>query len=528
MVDAETLKTVAWNFFEERTPEWSAFHQRIWEYAEPAWREYRSADAYVDYLRRAGFSVEAPSGGMPTAFCARWGSGRPVLGTFAEYDAVPHNSQAVVPRREPRPGFHPYAPGHTDPHSALGVAALSGILAAKHAMERHGTAGTLVLFGEPAEKVCGSKPVHAARGYYDDFDAFVVYHPASTNTVAWDTHFASYWSAVFTFECDDQESWFDPAILPFQGSSHVGVRSPGALDAMMLMYTNTKYTKENMFPHLGAWTLNEAVLANGTATSDNLPPRLAQIQYSWRGPTLAVQQRIANVLEQNARASALATNTRAYIRWVTKTRVGLANHALARLTYENLARVGAPVFPETARAFAQEIQRTEGLTPDGDPFTEASQSLLDPEAYEQAFRRDLPPWQTHVSADDYVEYCWHAPTARLHTAKPLVRGLGARGYWAHNALTGMAAAIDPTWITAGKTIAATLVDLATKPDRLAAAQAEFRERTGGGVGGTRWVAPLLDADFDPPIELPWPEYVTTRRGFGWMLPDTASFGTPLA
>ncbi|MGC8488595.1 MAG: amidohydrolase [Clostridia bacterium] len=527
MTRPDPLKNEAWSFFDAQIPTWSDFHMKIWDYAEPAWREYRSAAAYVDLLRHEGFEVEAGSGGMPTAFMARWGSGGPVLGTFAEYDAVPHNSQAPVPHREPRPGLHPYAPGHTDPHSALGVAALSGILAAKHVMEREKIPGTLVIFGEPAEKVCGSKPVHAAKGYYDGFDAFVVYHPHTTNTVAWDTHFAAYWSAVFTFECDDAAPWSDPAMLPFQGSAHVGVRSPGALDALMLMYTNTKYTKENMFPHLGAWTLNEAVLANGTATSDNLPPRFAQIQYSWRGPTLAVQQRIADVLERNARAAALATNTRAHIRWVTKTRVGLPNHVLARLTYENLKQVGAPVFPEQARAFARAIQEDQGLVPDNEPFTEGARSLLDPEVYEQGFRRDLPAWQTHVSADDYVEYCWHAPTVRLLTAKPLVRGLTSRAYWANNALNGIPAAIDQTWITAGKTMAATLVDLLTHPEVVDAARTEYEERTGGGVGGTNWTAPLLPEDFAAPVELPWPEYIETPRGFGWMLPDTRSFGTPL-
>ncbi len=66
----------------------SDFHRRIWEYAEPAFREYLSAQAYVEILTEAGFDVTAGSGGMPTAFAASWGDGGPVLGTFAEYDAV--------------------------------------------------------------------------------------------------------------------------------------------------------------------------------------------------------------------------------------------------------------------------------------------------------------------------------------------------------------------------------------------------------------------------------------------------------
>ena len=54
-----------------------------------------------------------------------------------------------------------------DPHSALGTTTLAGVLAAKAAIERFSLPGTLLFFGEPAEKVCGSKPVHAAKGYYE-------------------------------------------------------------------------------------------------------------------------------------------------------------------------------------------------------------------------------------------------------------------------------------------------------------------------------------------------------------------------
>ena len=72
-----------------------------------------------------------------------------------------------------------YAAGHTDPHSALGIGALAGFLAAKHAMEQHGITGTLRFLGEPAEKMCGSKPVHAAQGYYDGLDAAISFHPHS-------------------------------------------------------------------------------------------------------------------------------------------------------------------------------------------------------------------------------------------------------------------------------------------------------------------------------------------------------------
>ena len=130
--------------------------------------------------------------------------------------------------------------------------------------------------------------------------------------------------------------------MPKPGGSHATARCPGAIDALCLMYTTTKYTKEAMFPHTGTWTLNEFVLVAGDATSDNLPPRFSQIQYSWRSPTLGIQEQIFTVLESNARHAAAVTGCEVAVRWVTKTRVGLTNQALADLTYRNLELVGPP------------------------------------------------------------------------------------------------------------------------------------------------------------------------------------------
>jgi aminobenzoyl-glutamate utilization protein B len=500
----------------------SEFTARIWSHAEPAWREYRSARDYVELLRAEGFSVEEGSGGMPTAFAASWtqGTGGPVLAGFSEYDAVPGNSQQAVPRPAPREGLHPYAAGHTDPHSMLGTASLAAVLGARAAMAAHGVPGTLKLFGEPAEKVCGSKPIHAAKGYYDGLDAAVVWHPWPYNTVTSETHFGAYWSAVISFEAEAPERWIDPNLVPIEGA-HAAARCPGALDALCLMYTTTKYTKEAMFPHAGSWTLNEFVLGDAAATSDNLPPRFAQIQYSWRSPSLAVQEQIWRVLANNARHAAGSTGCRAFVRWVTKTRVGVPNTVLTDLTWRNLQEVGAPVFSEEALEFGRAIQRELGLEPMPEPFNADAGQLMPPEAFEAKMRAGLPPWQKHLSADDYVEFCWHAPTVRLLAGRPRMRPPSpdyVYPTWAYNALGGLPAAVDPGLFVAARTMALTLVDLATRPMALAAAQAEFRGRTGGGPGGPGWTGPLLPADFAPPVDLRWPEYVTTERGREWCIP----------
>ena len=514
-------KQYAMDWIEANRQRLSDFDLQIWGYAEPAWREYKSAKAYVELLRAEGFAVEEGSGGMPTAFMATWGEGGPVLGGYAEYDAVPGNSQQAVPYRTPREGLHQWAAGHTDPHSMLGTVGLTGMLAAKATMEHYKLPGTLRFFGEPAEKTCGAKPVHATKGYYDGVDAFMAYHPHPRNTTVLETQCGSYWSVVFSFECLEPERWIDPSLAPQFHSTHAAARCPGAIDALCLMYTTTKYTKEAMFPHTGTWTLNEFIMSAGDATSDNLPPRLAQIQYSWRAPNLAIQEQIYRVLERNARHVAAMTGCEVSVRWVTKTRVGLTNNALALLTYENLEQVGPPQYDETAKEFGRDIQRNLGLEPIDFPFLPEHETLTTPQQYEESLRAILPPWQTNFTSDDYVEYTWHAPTVRLFTARPAMRPPSA-GYqypaWARNALGGLREAIDPGLFAGGKTIAATLVDLLTRPETLARCKAEFAERTGGGVGGDTWVAPLLPRDFHPPVDFRWPEYVMTERGEEWWVP----------
>jgi aminobenzoyl-glutamate utilization protein B len=513
------------DWIEESHDRLSKFNRRIWEYAEPAWREYKSARAYCELLRSEDFLVEEGSGGMPTAFAATWGSGSPILGSYAEYDAVPGQSQQVVPYKAPREGLHPWTAGHTDPHSSLGTTALAGILATKAAMQRHGLRGTLKFFGEPAEKVCGSKPVHAAKGYYDGCDAFIAYHPHTTNTVQGETQCGAYWSVVITFETLAPEQWIDKSLLPIRTSAHAVARCPGAIDALCLMYTTTKYTKEAMYPHAGAWTLNEFILAGGDATSDNLPPRFSQIQYSWRSPSLAVQQQIYQVLINNARHAAASCGCQASLRWVTKTRVGLPNSTMIDLVYRNMEAIGAPSFDDEAREFARKIQSNLGITPMDDPFIADNQRLMPPDQFEALQRRSLPPTQLHIGADDYVEYSWHAPAARMFTMRPTLRPHNddyEYPAWCRNALGGLPAAIDPGLFLGAKALAASFLDLLAHPELLERAKAEFNDRTGGGVGGSKWVAPLLSREFTPPVDLRWPEYVTTARREEWWIPTPFS------
>ncbi len=509
------------DFVDENVKWLSDFNQEIWHYAEPAFREYRSVKAYVKLLEKEGFQVEEGSGEMPTAFCAVWGEGKPVIGGFAEYDAVPGTSQAQVPYRKLRDeNLHPWTAGHTDPHSSLGTSALFGFLAAKRAMEEHGLKGTLKLLGEPAEKVCGSKPVHAAKGYFDDFDASLPYHPSGTNGVKYEIQGGSYWNTLYTFETLNPEKWPRPRNAPFPIAGHAGGRIPAALDAVCLMYTATKYVEDAMLPYTGTWTLNEYIMAGGQCTSDNLPPRISQIQYAHRAPILEMQEQIETVLDNTAKGVAQITGTRVTKRIIARTRCGLTNVKLAEMVYRNLKLVGPHKFSEEAREFARKIQENLGLEPMEEPLNQTCQEIAPIDASDKRVRYNFPGWVETQGSDDYVDYQWTAPSTRLYTANAGLRRPDTEyvyPVWARYAMNGYAACINPGIITAAKTIGTSIVDIIQHPKELAEAKKEFIERTGGGIGGSKWVPPLLPKDFFPPIDLPWPEYVTTQRGFEWSL-----------
>lgn len=356
-------QTHALSVVDARMPELSEWCSTIFDFGETAWREYRSAEWYVARLRAEGFTVEEGSGGMPTAFCADWSNGDgPVIGMYAEYDAVPGNCQAASTQREPRAGLGYQAGGHTDPHSGLGISTLGGLLATKTAMKKHGIKGGLRYTGEPAEKVRGSKPIHAAKGYYDGLAAMLSFHPfymlPMCNTVRWDTHCGAAYSMIYRFICDTPEKWGDDDGAPIP-QSHSDVRAPGANDALMMMYQSSKALRDAMLPHQGGWSISETILTAGQATADNLPAGLAEIQYMMRVPTVEMADRITVVLDRNAEAAAAMTGCRVERHWVCKSRPGLANHAMTNVVWDALQQVGAPVWDEAARDVARDSTQPE-------------------------------------------------------------------------------------------------------------------------------------------------------------------------
>jgi aminobenzoyl-glutamate utilization protein B len=390
-------------------------------------------------------------------------------------------------------------------------------------LEKHGIKGTIRFMGEPAEKVRGSKPIHAAKGYYDGLDAIISFHPfymlPYCNTARWDTHCGPYYAAIYEFLCESPETWLADAgaaggPIP---AAHTSARAPGANDAVVAMYTLSKMLRDHMLPHTGTWTLNETILASGQATADNLAAQMALIMFAARAPDVAMLRNIFAVLDRNAEAAARMAHCSWKRHWVSKSKPGLANHQMARITYRNLELAGPPRYGAEAIAVAQGLQKELGLQPMVQPFADELSQLIPPEEAERRVRQQIPAWQSHYTSDDYTDMTWFAPTVRFYVGRAVLKAPPGFAYpeWSLNALGGIPSCIDPTVNTAAKTIAATIVDLMTDRDGLARAKAEFDHRRTAQADPYPW------CDYAPPTDFPWPEYIETPRGREWWIPATA-------
>src|SRR3954468_1898308 len=147
---------------------------KIWEYAETALREHKSSKLLADYAEQQGFTVTRGVSGMPTAFVARFGSGRPIIGIMGEYDALPGVSQKAIAEKSP---LVEGAAGHGCGHNMFGAASLGAALAIKDQIAAGKLKGTIVFYGTPAEEAVGGKTYMARDGVFNEVDAMFAWHP---------------------------------------------------------------------------------------------------------------------------------------------------------------------------------------------------------------------------------------------------------------------------------------------------------------------------------------------------------------
>ena len=167
-------------FIDDLSGDLVTLSNEVWRFAEVGLQEGESARVQADYLAKQGFSVKTGSGGMPTAFVAEWGSGKPVIGFLGEYDALAGLSQDVSPTKKP---VTEGAPGHGCGHNLLGAGALGAAVALKRYLEESGKPGTVRYYGCPAEETLVGKVFMARDGVFNDLDVAITWHPGSLNSV---------------------------------------------------------------------------------------------------------------------------------------------------------------------------------------------------------------------------------------------------------------------------------------------------------------------------------------------------------
>lgn len=478
-------KCTAVDWIEANAASMTEMSDTIFRWAEPGLREYRSAKLLVNYLKGQGFNVEEGVAGMPTAFVARWGEGRPEIGFFAEYDATPGHSQRAVPWEEPA---IPHGPGFTDAHNMLGVASCFATVALKEVAQIHGLSMRIRLLGTPAEKLCVGKPYMARDGLFDGMDAVLAWHPGGPTTVLGEVWPLAYKSMLFNFSVERAT-----------GGASGDVSYPGALDAAILMYNNVNFMKEHM-PALmrRGGSINEFMMTGGQCTVST--PEFSQLVYCWRTNSLADQEAITEVIKRCAEAVGLVADCGVDYRLLTAVRTGLPNRVMTELVMRNLRIIGPPRHTEEDNEFARDIQENLGLEPMEEPYDE---TITEPEHAYDSFH----------PADDVNEFTWHAPTARLYVSRSLVPVPGFRyPRWVISALCGTGAT-HRMGETAAKVLASSAIELLTTLRLLDQAKAEFEKRR-----QTHREDPLVPPGLKPPIELRWPEWVD-RPGTEWWIPS---------
>jgi aminobenzoyl-glutamate utilization protein B len=445
---------------------------RVWEYAELGFTEERSSELLASTLEQAGFELRRGLAGMPTAFVASYGTGRPVIAILGEFDALPGLSQAVLPEEKP---VHPDGNGHGCGHNLLGVAGLAAALGVQQALQAGGITGTVRYYGCPAEENGAGKVFLVKAGLFKDVDLSLCWHPDYFNGVMTANDLAVV-LAVFRFHGRASHAAYDP----YNGRS--------ALDAVELMNVGANYLREHVIPDGRL----HYVITNGGGPAPNVVPPLAESKYLVRAPLMSQAEEIYQRLQDVGRGAALMTGTEMEI--VLKK--GMSNLVLIpeinQVLYEKMVAIGAPQFSPREQEFARQISKT--FT------TEEAESLVvkmyGPQGrtlLEQAEDRTLfTPILPNVAMDyvvpgstDVGDVSWVTPTGQVETA---CSAFGTPSHsWQTVAQAGMG--IGHTgMLYAGKIIALAAWEFMTKPERLQKARQEFKEK----IKKTPYVCPIPD------------------------------------
>ena len=318
-----------------------ALAKEIWGYAELSYEEVKSAGALISALKKEGFAIEEGIAGIPTAFTATFsrGSGKPVVGFLAEYDALSGLSQrAACPVQEP---VQEGGDGHGCGHNLLGAGCYAAAVALKDYLVKENKDGTVIFFGCPAEEGAGSKQFIARAGYFDNVDFAYTWHPATINEVG-SRGDVAIMGANFTF---------DGVAAHAGGEPHLG-RS--ALDACELMNIGCNYLREHM---IDAARIHYAYSDPG-GTAPNVVQSHAVIKYEVRAPKVSQVQELFTRVVDVAKGAALMTGTKMQYEITMAFSDYVPNRTLGALVDQCMRDLGAPDWTEEDFAMASKFLRT--------------------------------------------------------------------------------------------------------------------------------------------------------------------------
>lgn len=478
MKDLEFLERV----IDEKAAKILDANDKIWEYAELAFHETKSAALLISILKDEGFTITEGDAGIPTCFTGTfsYGTGKPVMGILGEYDALSSLSQqAASTEKVP---VQAGAPGHGCGHCALGTGSLAAALAVKEYLIENKKDGTIIYFGCPAEEGAGSKQFMARAGMFDHVDFIYTWHPATKNAID-NSHNNAIMGANFEFH---------GVAAHAGGCPHLG-RS--ALDAVELMNVGCNYLREHMIPEA---RIHYAYIDAG-GTAPNVVQDHAIIRYEVRSPKVSQVKELFERVKNVARGASIMTDTTVTCELAMAFTEYIPNLALAKVADECLKEVGAPKWDEADYAMAREFLHTyPEITMESiksqivdlygeNRLEEILEKPLDSEVH--SFNPDKI--RLVAGSTDVGDVGYAAPTLNINVATACVGNVGHSWQMVAQSCSPLA---HKGLLTAAKVIALSCVRTMDRPDVIEAAKEEVAKRNGG-----HYTCPLPDS-VQPPLD----------------------------
>lgn len=442
-IPQDTDKQTVISNIDKRFDEYAGISKQIWNFAELGYLEEKSSALLQEQLKKEGFTVQAGVAGIPTAFVATYGEGKPVIGILGEYDALPGLAQEVAPEIKPIPN---QKGGHGCGHNLFGTASVAAAVEVKNWLKSSGQKGTVKIYGCPAEEGGSGKVYMVREGLFNDVDVVLHWHPGSLNSADAGTSLANK-NGKFRFKGIAAHASASPE------------RGRSALDGVEAMDNMVNMMRE----HIPSDTRIHYVITKG-GEAPNVVPAFAEVYYYARNKDRDILQSVWKRIENAAQGAALGTGTK--VEWEVLGGVYnlLPNITLAEIMHNNLVKAGGVIYNDEEKAFAEKISQTLG----------EQKVPLENAAKIKDFR-DASETATSGGSTDVGDVSWTVPTVGLSTAT-WVPGSAAHS-WQSTAASGMTIG-QKGMIVAAKTLACTAIDLYKNQSLIEKARAEWLEKRG--------------------------------------------------